>query len=38
MPLGIDAFGQVGSLAAVYEAYELSPDAIATAALIALDS
>jgi pyruvate dehydrogenase E1 component len=37
IPLGVDAFGQVGSLADVYEAYDLSPEAIATAALIALE-
>ena len=35
VPLGVDRYGQVGSLAAVYEAYDLSPEAIATAALIA---
>jgi pyruvate dehydrogenase E1 component len=38
VPLGVDRFGQVGSLAAVYGAYDLSPDAIATAALIALEA
>ena len=38
VPLGVDRFGQAGSLAAVYEAYDLSPDAIATAALIALEA
>ncbi len=38
VPLGVDGFGQVGSLAAVYEANGLSPGAIATAALIALES
>ncbi len=37
VPLGVDRYGQVGSLAAVYEAYDLSPEAIATAALIALE-
>jgi pyruvate dehydrogenase E1 component len=37
VPLGVDRFGQVGSLAAVYEAYDLAPEAIATAALIALE-
>jgi pyruvate dehydrogenase E1 component len=37
VPLGVDRFGQVGSLAEVYEAYDLSPAAIATAALIALE-
>lgn len=37
VPLGVDSFGQVGSLADVYDAYDLSPEAIATAALIALE-
>jgi pyruvate dehydrogenase E1 component len=37
VPLGVDRFGQVGSLADVYEAYDLAPEAIATAALIALE-
>jgi pyruvate dehydrogenase E1 component len=37
IPLGVDAFGQVGSLAEIYEAYDLSSEAIATAALIALE-
>jgi pyruvate dehydrogenase E1 component len=37
VPLGVDRFGQVGSLGEVYDAYDLSPDAIATAALIALE-
>jgi len=37
VPLGVDSFGQAGSLAAVYDAYDLSPEAIATAALIALE-
>jgi len=37
VPLGVDRFGQVGSLGAVYDAYDLSPGAIATAALIALE-
>ncbi len=36
VPLGVDRFGQCGSQPDVYEAYALSPDAIATAALIAL--
>lgn len=35
--LGVDAFGQTGSQPAVYEAYDLSPAAIATAAVIALE-
>jgi pyruvate dehydrogenase complex dehydrogenase (E1) component len=37
VPLGVDRFGQCGSQPEVYEAYDLSPDAIATAALIALE-
>jgi pyruvate dehydrogenase E1 component len=37
VPLGVDRFGQAGSLAELYEAYDLSPEAIATAALIALE-
>ena len=37
VPLGVDRFGQCGSQPEVYEAYALSPDAIATAALIALE-
>lgn len=37
VPLGVDSFGQAGSLADVYDAYDLSPEAIATAALIALE-
>lgn len=37
VPLGVDAFGQTGSLPAIYEAYDLSPAAIATAALVALE-
>lgn len=37
VPLGVDRFGQTGSLPALYEAYDLSPAAIATAALIALE-
>ncbi len=37
VPLGVDRFGQAGSLADVYEAYDLSPSAIVTAALIALE-
>ncbi len=37
VPLGVDAFGQTGSQPELYEAHELSPDAIATAALIALE-
>ena len=37
LPLGVDRFGQCGSLPEVYEAYNLSPEAIVTAALIALE-
>jgi pyruvate dehydrogenase E1 component len=37
VPLGVDRFGQSGSQPAVYEAYDLSADAIATAALVALE-
>jgi pyruvate dehydrogenase E1 component len=37
VPLGVDRFGQCGSQPAVYAAYDLSPDAIVTAALIALE-
>ncbi len=37
VPLGVDCFGQAGDLASVYEAHDLSPGAIATAALVALE-
>ncbi len=37
VPLGVDRFGQCGSQPDVYAAYDLSPDAIVTAALIALE-
>ena len=37
VPLGVDSYGQVGDLASVYDAYDLSPAAIVTAALIALE-
>jgi len=37
VPLGVDRFGQTGSLRDVYDAYDLSPEAIATAALVALE-
>jgi pyruvate dehydrogenase E1 component len=37
VPLGVDTFGQAGSQPALYDAYDLSPAAIATAALIALE-
>ena len=37
VPLGIDRFGQTGSQPEIYEEYEISPSAIATAALIALE-
>ena len=35
--LGVDRFGQCGSLAALYDHHELSPDAIAGAAIAALE-
>jgi pyruvate dehydrogenase E1 component len=37
VPLGVDRFGQAGSQPALYRAYDLSADAIATAALVALE-
>jgi pyruvate dehydrogenase E1 component len=37
VPLGVDAFGQVGSQPEVYDAYGISAEAIATAALVALE-
>ena len=37
VPLGVDTYGQVGDLASVYDAYDLSPAAVTTAALIALE-
>ncbi len=37
VPLGVDVYGQVGDLASVYDAYDLSPEAIVTASLIALE-
>jgi pyruvate dehydrogenase E1 component len=37
VPLGVDRFGQTGSQPELYEAYDLSPSAIATAALVALE-
>ena len=37
VPLGVDVFGQTGSQPELYDAYDLSPEAIATAALIALE-
>ena len=37
VPLGVDAFGQVGSQPEVYRAYEIDADAIVTAALVALE-
>jgi pyruvate dehydrogenase E1 component len=36
--LGVDQFGQCGSLAALYDHHELSPDAIAAAAVAALET
>lgn len=37
VPLGVDAFGQTGSQPEVYAAYDVSPEAIVTAALVALE-
>ncbi len=37
VPLGVDTFGQAGSEPDLYEVHDLSPEAIATAALIALE-
>jgi pyruvate dehydrogenase E1 component len=37
VPLGVDRFGQTGSQQAVYAAYGLAPEAIVTAALVALE-
>jgi pyruvate dehydrogenase E1 component len=34
--LGVDRFGQCGSLSALYDHHELSPDAVAAAAVVAL--
>jgi pyruvate dehydrogenase E1 component len=36
VPLGVDRFGQTGSQPALYTAYGVSPEAIVTAALVAL--
>ncbi|MFZ4811173.1 MAG: transketolase-like TK C-terminal-containing protein [Ilumatobacteraceae bacterium] len=36
VPIGVDAFGQSGSIADLYEVFDLLPDQIANAALIAL--
>ena len=38
VPLGVDRFGQAGSQSSVYAEYNISRDAIATAALAALES
>jgi pyruvate dehydrogenase E1 component len=38
VPLGVDRFGQAGGQPSVYAEYSISPDAIATAALVALES
>jgi pyruvate dehydrogenase E1 component len=35
VPLGVDRFGQAGSQPALYRAYDLSPEAIVTGALVA---
>ena len=37
VPLGVDAFGQTGSQPELYEAFDVAPAAIATAALVALE-
>ena len=37
VPLGVDRFGQTGSQPEVYAEYGIDPDAIATAALVALE-
>jgi pyruvate dehydrogenase E1 component len=37
IPLGVDEFGQVGSQAALYDHHHISADAIAAAALVALE-
>lgn len=37
VPLGVDRFGQTGSLAAVYEEYRISAESVVLAALIALE-
>jgi len=37
VPLGVDAFGQSGTIADLYDTFDLSADAIANAALLALD-
>jgi pyruvate dehydrogenase E1 component len=38
VPLGVDRFGQTGSQPALYAAYDVSPEAVVTAALVALAS
>jgi pyruvate dehydrogenase complex dehydrogenase (E1) component len=37
IPLGVDRFGQAGSQQSVYAAYNVDPEAIATAALVGLE-
>jgi pyruvate dehydrogenase E1 component len=37
VPLGVDRFGQAGSQPSLYAEYSINPDAIATAALVALE-
>jgi pyruvate dehydrogenase E1 component len=37
VPLGVDRFGQCGSQPDLYTAYDVSSDAVVTAALIALE-
>lgn len=38
VPLGVDTFGQSGSVRQLYEAHDLVPEAIVNAALVALDA
>ena len=38
IPVGVDAFGQSGTIAELYGLFGLSPDQLVNAALVALDS
>ncbi len=38
LPIGVDRFGESGSIAELYDAFGFLPDQIATAAIVALDS
>jgi pyruvate dehydrogenase E1 component len=38
VPLGVDRFGQTGSQSELYREYRISAEAIATAALVAMES